>query len=160
MLSILSESFKEGNKPAKSTAILEKLLSPIFKAYFTFLAYILPFVTDLNRQFHSEGTQIHSLYNWVCEVCKTIVSHFFEVIVLGEDQSISDIVQEPTAFPTCERSRLWQSWRSPVYQRKDLVINFSYFQDKMHKILDRTEWQTKEKFFSSKYSLTGILGQT
>jgi hypothetical protein len=36
-----SESFKEGNKPAKATAILEKLLSPTFKAYFAFLAYIL-----------------------------------------------------------------------------------------------------------------------
>ena len=33
-----SKSFKEGNKPAKATAILEILLSPIFKAYFAFLA--------------------------------------------------------------------------------------------------------------------------
>ena len=53
-----SESFNKGNKPAKATAILEKLLSPIFEAYFSCLAYMPTGFESQCTQFFSLGTGV------------------------------------------------------------------------------------------------------
>ena len=43
-------------------SIHELLSDPINKLYLDFLSYVLPYFTDLNKEFQSETTKIHVLY--------------------------------------------------------------------------------------------------
>jgi hypothetical protein len=72
-----AKRLEEAKKPGKATAILKNLLSPVFKAYCAFLAYILKYIKNLNKQFPAEDTQIYLVYNRFSEVYKKIGSHFF-----------------------------------------------------------------------------------
>lgn len=54
-------------------SILDKLKDPANKLYLQFLEFILPLFNDLNKKMQSQGPQIHTMYESVSTVCKTIM---------------------------------------------------------------------------------------
>lgn len=54
-------------------SILEMLQDPSTKLYLEFLEYMLPLVTDLNKDIQSEETRIHLLHRKVSGVLKSIL---------------------------------------------------------------------------------------
>ncbi|KAJ8917896.1 hypothetical protein NQ315_002588 [Exocentrus adspersus] len=56
--------------------ILSGLRNPVYKLYFNFLSYILNIVTEINLEFQSEKSKIHTLNERLCNFQKTILSNF------------------------------------------------------------------------------------
>ena len=59
-------------------SILNKLRDPANKLYLQFLEFILPLFNDLNKKMQSQGPQIHTMYESVSTVCKTIMDCYMK----------------------------------------------------------------------------------
>ena len=64
-------------------SIHELLSNPINKLYLDFLSYVLPYFTDLNKEFQSETTKIHVLYWKISQVYKTILDCYIKSDILN-----------------------------------------------------------------------------
>lgn len=70
--------------------ILDSLYTKIFKVYFSFLAYILDIVNNLNLEFQSEKPKIHYLSKRIRSLYESILRNYLKKECL-EEQSVADI---------------------------------------------------------------------
>jgi hypothetical protein len=80
----------EDNKLESAVAIYNKMQNVFSKLYLLFLDYILPYITDLNREMQSEKPKIYTLYSRVESVLTTILDMFIRKHYL-EKNSVYEI---------------------------------------------------------------------
>ena len=99
--------------------ILSALKNPIYKMYFYFLGYILPYVTKMNREFQSEGLQIHHAYEKICALYKSILSNYLKAELLNTQDIFSLNIKDPSNFKRVEDI----NWGSKVQQMMQEELN-------------------------------------
>lgn len=74
--------FENKDVLSSNNHLLENLNNPVFKIYLIFLSYILEIINQMNLQFQSESTQVHTLYCKFKSIYKTILKNFVKRSVL------------------------------------------------------------------------------
>lgn len=80
--------------------LLNNLNSPIYKAYFQFLSYILDIVNKLNLEFQFEKCKIYALKDRISALYKTILRNFLKKDYIDElDIDKVDVFNCDNFFP-------------------------------------------------------------
>lgn len=74
------------------------LLNPVYKIYFSFLSHILPVVTKMNKEFQSEGVQIHHAFEKVCALYRSVLSNYMKREVLNTQDIFTVNPHDPSNF--------------------------------------------------------------
>ncbi|XP_018571105.1 uncharacterized protein LOC108910845 [Anoplophora glabripennis] len=65
--------------------ILYGLENCIFKLYLTFLSYILPMINKINKEFQSEKSKLHVIYDRISSLYRTILKNYMQKSYVDQD---------------------------------------------------------------------------